>query len=139
MARFIERNIICRYGLPHHIVSDNGVQFQSETTALLRHYKIEHHRSSPYRPQANGAVEAANKNIKRILVKMVESYKDWPEFLQFALWGYRTTAKTSTGVTSYSLVYRCEAVLPVEVEIQSLRVLLETKIPVYQWVESRLA
>ena len=43
MARFIERNIICRYGLPHHIVSDNEVQFQSETAALLRHYKIEHH------------------------------------------------------------------------------------------------
>ena len=97
MARFIERNIICRYGLPHHIVSDNGVQFQSEMAILLQHYKVEHHRSSPYRPQANGTVEAANKNIKRILAKMVESYKDWSEFLQFALWGYRTTARTSTG------------------------------------------
>ena len=29
--------------------------------------------------------------------------------------------------------------LPVEVEIRSLRVLLESKIPEYQWVESRLA
>ena len=45
----------------------------------------------------------------------------------------------STGVTPYSLVYGCEAVLPVEVEIQSLRLLLETKILEYQWVESRLA
>ena len=26
MARFIERNIICRYGLPHHVVTDNGVK-----------------------------------------------------------------------------------------------------------------
>ena len=85
MARFIERNIICRYGLPHHIVTENGVQFQSETAALLRHYKIEHHRSSPYRPQANGAVEAANKNVKRILAKMIENYRDWSEYLQFAL------------------------------------------------------
>lgn len=54
------------------------------------------------------------------------------------MWGYRTTAKTSTGATPYSLVYGYEVVLSVEVEIQSLRALLESKIPEYQWVESRL-
>ena len=131
MARFIERNIICRYGLPHHVVTDNGVQFLSETSALLQHYKIEHHHSSPYRPQANGAVEAANKNVKRILAKMIENYQDWSNYLWFALWGYQTTARTSTGVAPYSLVYGCEAILPVELEIRSLRVLLESKIPEY--------
>lgn len=87
----------------------------------------------------NGAVEAANKNVKRILSKMLENYRDWSKYLQFALWGYRTTAKMSTSVTPYSLVYGCEVVLPVEVEIQSMRVLLESKIPEYQWLESRLA
>ena len=25
MAKFIARNIICRYGMPHHMVTDNGV------------------------------------------------------------------------------------------------------------------
>ena len=74
MARFIEKNIICRYGLPHHIVSNNSVQFRAKTVALLKEYKIEHHRSSSYRPQVNGAVEAANKNVKRILSKMLENY-----------------------------------------------------------------
>ena len=64
MARFIEKSLICRYGVPHHIVTDNGVQFQAETAELLQRYGIEHHKSSPYRPQANGAVEAANKNVK---------------------------------------------------------------------------
>ncbi|RVW91717.1 Retrovirus-related Pol polyprotein from transposon 17.6 [Vitis vinifera] len=42
-------------------------------------YGIQHHRSSAYRPQTNGAVEAANKNIKRILRKMVETSRDWSE------------------------------------------------------------
>ena len=76
MARFIEKNIICRYGLPHQVITDNSVQFRAETEALLKEYRIEHYRSSPYRPQVNGAVEAANKNIKRILAKMLENYKD---------------------------------------------------------------
>ena len=48
---------------------------------LLKEYNIEHHRWSPYKPQANGAVEAANKNIKRILAKTVENYKDWVDYL----------------------------------------------------------
>ena len=48
-------------------------------------YNIEHHRSSPYRPQANGVIEVANKNIKNILAKMLVKYKDWAEKLPFAL------------------------------------------------------
>ena len=85
MAKFIEKSLICRYGVPHHIVTDNGVQFQSETVEMLQKYGIEHHKSSPYRPQANGAVEAANKNVNRVLSKMVKTYKDWSEYLPFFL------------------------------------------------------
>ncbi|KAL6319905.1 hypothetical protein AAG906_036978 [Vitis piasezkii] len=73
----------------------------------------------------NGAVEAANKNIKRILRKMVETSRDWSEKLPFALWAYRTSFRTSTGATPYSLVYGMEVVLPVEIEMGSLRVALE--------------
>lgn len=43
-----------------------------------------------------GAVEAANKNRKTIIAKMTETYKDWPHKLHFALWGYRTSIRTST-------------------------------------------
>ena len=85
MARFIEKNIICRYELSHHVITNNDIQFRADTQVLLKEYKIEHHRSSSYRPQENGAVEAANKNIKRILAKTLENYKDWVDYLQFAL------------------------------------------------------
>ena len=50
----------------------------------MEEYGIEHHKSSPYRPQANGAIEVANKNVKNILAKMVVTYKDWAEKLPFA-------------------------------------------------------
>ena len=85
-------------------------------------YNIEHHKSSPFRPQANGVVEASNKNVKNILAKMVVIYRDWAKKLPFALLGYRTSISASIGKTPYSLVYGSEAMLPVEVEIQSLRV-----------------
>ena len=89
---------------------------------------IEHHKSSPYQPQTNGVVEVANKNIRNILAKVVVTYKDWPEELPFALWGYRTSICALIGANPYSLVHRGKAMLPIEVEIQSLRVLVETKV-----------
>ncbi|CAJ2645856.1 unnamed protein product [Trifolium pratense] len=57
--------------------------------------------------------------------------------LPYALHGYRTTVRTSTGATPFSLVYGMEAVLPIEVEIPSLRVLMETKLEEAEWVQTR--
>ena len=73
VARFIENNIIYRYGLPQKIISDNGSHFKGKVRTIMELYNIEHHNSSPYRAQTNGAIEAANKNI---LAKMVVTYKD---------------------------------------------------------------
>ena len=73
----------------------------------------------------NGAVDATNKNVKKIIAKATETYKDWHEKLTFALHAYRTGVRTSTEATLYSLVYGMEVVLPIEVEILSLRVLIE--------------
>ena len=60
---------------------------------------------------------------------MTQTYRDWSDRLPYALWGYRTTVRTSTGATPFSLVYGSEAVLPVEVELKSLRITMESKLP----------
>ena len=99
-------------------------------------FKIQHHNSTPYRPKMNGVVEAANKNIKKIIQKMTVSYKDWHEMLPFALHGYRTSVRTSTGATPYSLVYGMEAVLPFEVEVPSQRILAESGLEESEWAQT---
>ncbi|XP_050877812.1 uncharacterized protein LOC127081611 [Lathyrus oleraceus] len=86
----------------------------------------------------NGVVEAANKNIKKIVQKMVVTYKDSHEMLPFALHGYHTSVRTSTGTTPFSLVYGMEAVLPVEVEFPSLRLLTDVELDEAEWVQNRL-
>ena len=50
--------------------------------------------------------------------------KDWHLWINLTLWPYKTTIHTPTGATPFSLVYGSEAVLPLEVEIPSLRVSL---------------
>ena len=92
--------------------------------------------TSQFCSKMNGVVEAANKNVKKILSKMMETYKDWHEQLPFALCAYQTFVKTSTRATPYSLVYRMEAILPVEVEIPSLRILSEIKLDEIEWAQT---
>jgi hypothetical protein len=39
VAQFIQTNIICRYGVPHEIISNNGSHFHDETIKLLHENK----------------------------------------------------------------------------------------------------
>ena len=104
---------------------------------ICTRFKIKHHNSVPYRPKMNSAVEAVNKNIKKIIPKETETYKDWHEKLPFALHAYRTGVRTSIRATPYSLVYGMEVVLPIEIEIPSLRVLREVELEKAEWVQAR--
>lgn len=85
----------------------------------------------------NGAVETANKNLERILKKMSEAYAHWHQMLPYALMAYRTSIRTSTGATPYSLVYDMEVILPIEVEIPSLRILVKSHLDEAEWVKTR--
>lgn len=53
-------------------------------------------------------------------VSVNENPRDWHVKLLTAPLAYRTSARMSTGVTPYSLVYGTEAVLPIERECSSL-------------------
>lgn len=57
--------------------------------------------------------------------------------LPFVLHGYHTSVRTSTGATPYSFFYGIEAVLPIEFEIPSMRVLMEAKLYKVKWVQAR--
>ncbi|XP_039032138.1 uncharacterized protein LOC120167086 [Hibiscus syriacus] len=104
VCRFIKMEIICRYGLPERIITDNATNLNNKMMEeLCVQFNIKHANYVTYHLKMNGAVETANKNIKRIITKATETYRDWHEKLPFALYGYRTTVRTSTGATHLSL------------------------------------
>ena len=68
VVRFMKNNLICQYGVPSRIITDNDSNLNNKMmTKLCKEFKIVHHSSSPYIPRMNGAVDAANKNIKKII------------------------------------------------------------------------
>jgi len=124
VAQFLKQNIICHYNVPGELITNNRKNLNEiMIEQLCQLFKIEYRNSIPYYPQMNGIVEATNKNIKKILVKMTDIYKDRHKFLPFALCIYHISVRTSMGATPYALVYGMEAILSTEVEIPSLRIL----------------
>ena len=74
------------------------------------------------RPQVNGQVEALNKIIKHNLKTKLEDLKEkWVNKLPEVLWAYRTTIRTPTRETLFSLSYGYKAMVPVEIRMSSLR------------------
>nr|XP_010326102.1 uncharacterized protein K02A2.6-like [Solanum lycopersicum] len=73
---FINFNIICRFGFPKVIITNNAANLNIHLMQeVCYQFKIEHQNSTPYRPKANVAIEAAKRNIKKILHKMIPSLR----------------------------------------------------------------
>jgi len=129
VLNFIKHHVIHWFGVPRRIIHDNDPQFTSQVSyQFYNKYRIQNVASTAYNPAANGLAEAFNKAIIKLLKKFVSSSKwDSNEKLGECLWAYRTTVRAPIGNTLFSLVYGCEAVISLEIQMSSLRVALATK------------
>lgn len=129
-ALFLFENIVTRYGCPKVIVSDQGSHFINDVIdEFMDIFKVKHRKSTPYHPQTNGQTERTNHTLVAILRRTVEdSKRDWDTKLPAALWAYRTSFKVTTRATPFALMYGLEAILPIEYEVQSLRIAVNQRI-----------
>ena len=127
VANFVREHIITRFGIPRKLISDNGTPFiNKDMKGLTEAYHIRHGRSTPYYPQGNGQVEATNRVMLKILKKMKHEYRGkWNDHMTNVLWACRSSVKTATGFSPFSLVYGTEAISLVELVVPTTRVVLE--------------
>lgn len=80
--------------------------------------------SSNYYSQGNGQAESSNKNLIKIIKRLVGQNKhNWDSKIKYALWVGRTTVKTSTSYSPFQFVYGAEANLPIQLKLPVLEVL----------------
>ncbi|XP_059066337.1 uncharacterized protein LOC131857656 [Cryptomeria japonica] len=116
VIKFLMDNIISRFGVPTKIITDNGMCFRSEEfNEFCKEYGIQISHLSPYHPQGNGQAESSNKNILKIIKKLLgNNKKAWDSKLTLALWADRITVKKSIGKAPFELVYGTRARLPLD-------------------------
>ena len=122
------RAIICRFGIPRALVSNNEKQFyNAKFRDFCAKLGIKNYYSSPAHPQSNGQAEVTIRTLKAALKTKLEDLKGkWVEYLSEVLWAYRTTQKSATRETPFALAFGTEAVAPVEIGLKSPRIELAT-------------
>src|ERR1043166_2124836 len=74
VADFIYDEIICRFGPPHVIQSNQESHFRNEMIQKLNErFRIKHRLFSPYHLQTNGLVERFNKTLYEGIAKLCET------------------------------------------------------------------
>ncbi|GJS86224.1 reverse transcriptase domain-containing protein [Tanacetum coccineum] len=123
VKKFVWDNIVCRFGLPGEIISDNGKQFHDNPFKdWCEKLCIRQCFASVKHPQANGLVERANRSLgEGIKARLDERSKVWIGELSHILWAHRTMIKSSNGETPFSLTYGTKAVIPAEIGMPTLR------------------
>jgi hypothetical protein len=107
IAKFLEDDVICRYGVPKFVLTDNGGEWAAEFDVMCKDYAIQHQRTTPQWPQCNGMAERMIKTIKHgvtVLDANPTNVDCWDEHLAKVLFGYRCGVQASTKFSPFMIL-----------------------------------
>ncbi len=117
LGRFLLEEIICRWGCPKWIVTDNAGQFIAAVKWLNAKYGITGIRISAYNSQANGPVETGHWDMRQSMYKATGGdTRKWYWFLPQVIWADRITTRRGLGCTPYFAVTGAHPIIPLDIE-----------------------
>ena len=112
---FLLECVICRWGCPMEIVTDNAKQMKAALNWLEDKYGIKGITISSYNSQANGPVERSHWDVRQSMVKATGgNMRKWFWFLAQVIWADRVTIRRGLGCSPYFAVTGCHPVLPLD-------------------------
>jgi transposase InsO family protein len=114
VARHLVATWFSRYGIPDHIITDQGAQFESSLfKALSTSFGFKHVHTTSYHPQANGMIERFHRTLKSSL-RCLAITANWTSSLPLVLLGWRNTVHSASGSSPAKLLFGIGSALPNE-------------------------
>ncbi|KAL1454493.1 hypothetical protein WDU94_010736 [Cyamophila willieti] len=112
-------DIVTRFGVMRHIVTDNGANLVSKSVNLfLEQIGCKRIAITGYHPQSNGVIESCFKSVKNMLALYVApNQKDWDKHLQGLTFTLNSCIRISRDNSPFFIVHGVEANTPVEVNL----------------------
>ena len=131
IIKTIEREWICRYGVPEILITDNGRQFTSSNfKTFCDKQHIEHRRTTPYHPQCNGKVERFHRTLKAALRTHSDNCsKSWANDIHMVMMGLRNTISEDTGQSLSQAVFDTNLRMPGDLVIKRRKQRWKTYFP----------
>ncbi len=134
VAKVLVDEVLCRYGVPQTIHSDQGRQFESNLfQEMCKLFDIEKTRTTPYHPQSDGMVERFNRTLATMLTAYVSTnQRDWDDQLPYVMMAYRSSEHETTGMSPNMLMLGREVSTPLDLMFELPQLI--KPIPNNQWV-----
>nr|CAD2198695.1 unnamed protein product [Meloidogyne enterolobii] len=109
------KEIICRFGIPSLVVTDQGTQFMSSTfTDLAQAMNFCHKPTTAYHQSANGMVERFNRTLADMIATCTEQGKQWVDVLPQAIFAYNTSYNQQINNSPFYVIHGFAPKLPTE-------------------------
>jgi len=117
VAEVLVKELVCRFGVPLYIHSDQGRNFESAVFSEMCHLLgIVKTRTTPLHPQSDGMVERFNRTLEAQLSKFVDDHqRDWDQLVPMMLMAYRSAVHESTGCSPATLMFGRNLKLPIDI------------------------
>ena len=119
IARQFYEKVICVFGTPRILLSDNGKAFTSEMFKYLsRCYNIKQIFSTAYHAKSQGQVERAQRSLVSLLRNFVDTkQRTWDTFIPSVLFSLNSSDSYSIGYSSYFMLFGRHPVFPSDVHL----------------------
>ena len=134
VAKILVEEVLCRFGIPQTIHSDQGRQFESNLfQEMCKLLGIEKTRTTPYHPQSDGMVERFNRTLATMLTAYVSTnQRDWDDQLPYVTVAYRSAEHETTGMSPNMLMFGRKVSTPLDLMFELPQLI--KPIPNNQWV-----